>query len=134
MALMKSSLMKLPCSSASHTNSVMLSTWLSCGNTRDFFMVLGLVTDVFWRGGIGMPSAEIIAMILLFSMAELTFSEVEGSYTSSTKPHSSASVAVSHGELWIFSDAAGVNRYNLRTGEIEYYQTPAEDMPAREVY
>ncbi|MBP8011560.1 MAG: two-component regulator propeller domain-containing protein [Bacteroides graminisolvens] len=38
----------------------------------------------------------------------------------------------SHGELWIFSDAAGVNRYNLRTGEIEYYQTPAEDMPNAE--
>lgn len=38
----------------------------------------------------------------------------------------------SHGELWVFSEVAGVIRYNPRTGEKQYYKTPAEDMPKAE--
>ena len=38
----------------------------------------------------------------------------------------------SHNELWIFSDAAGVIRYNPEKREKQYYRTPAEDMPEAE--
>lgn len=38
----------------------------------------------------------------------------------------------SHHELWIFSKAVGVIRYNPRTREKQFYQTPAEDMPKAE--
>ncbi|MBP1614830.1 MAG: todS 25 [Bacteroidetes bacterium] len=39
----------------------------------------------------------------------------------------------SHNELWIFSEVAGVSRYNPRNGEKQYYRTPAEDMPKAEL-
>lgn len=38
----------------------------------------------------------------------------------------------SHHELWIFSENAGVIRYNPQTSEKEYYQTSIEDMPKAE--
>lgn len=38
----------------------------------------------------------------------------------------------SHHELWIFSETAGVIRYNPQTREKQYYRTPTEDMPKAE--
>lgn len=38
----------------------------------------------------------------------------------------------SHREVWAFSDAPGVMRYNPLTGEKQYYQTSPEDMPRAE--
>lgn len=37
-----------------------------------------------------------------------------------------------HNELWLFSHASGVTRYNPATGEKQHYQTPPENMPLAE--
>jgi len=38
----------------------------------------------------------------------------------------------SYNELWIFSNEAGVIRYDTETGEKQYYRTPQQDMPKAE--
>ena len=38
----------------------------------------------------------------------------------------------SHNELWVFSEVAGVVRYNPQNGEKQCYRTPIEDMPKAE--
>lgn len=39
----------------------------------------------------------------------------------------------SHNELWVFTRARGVMRYNLLTGEKQHYETPSQNMPKAEL-
>lgn len=57
-------------------------------------------------------------------------------YINTRTPQSSPNVVRifkdSHNELWIFSNKPGVTRYDLVTGEKQYYQTPPQNMPKAE--
>jgi len=70
--------------------------------------------------------------IIIFDAKRKKFRYIDIRMTAQSSINVQSIFKDSHNELWIFSESAGVTRYNLQNGEKQYYQTPIEDMPTAE--